>query len=141
MINTIQLTNIQKGICLMKGANNQNVWITVFSIKLRVWIQSDLRAIYGPITKLNTVIGIKIIKYNFSVVARVLKVTWILQHAYINHINQANNNNTKVNCPADRKWAYFSYEIHKKVDVGWVDNHKTHWWIKFQKAKAVTQAK
>jgi hypothetical protein len=46
--------------------------------------------------KLITVIGINIIKYNFSVQARVLKDTWILPQAYINQINQANNNKTKV---------------------------------------------
>ena len=77
--------------------------MTVFSIKLRVWIQSDFSAIYGPTIKLNTVIGIKIIKYNFSVVARVLKVTWILQQAYISQIKPANNNSTKVSCPTERK--------------------------------------
>ena len=60
---------------------------------------------YGQTTKLITVRGINTIKYNFSVVARVLNETLILQQAYINQINQANNNNTKVSCPADKKLA------------------------------------
>ena len=105
MIKTIQFINIQKGICLIKGAKNQKVCVMLFWTKLRVWIPSAFNAIYGQTTKLITVIGINTIKYNFSVVARVLNETLILQQAYINQISQANNNNTKVSWPADKKLA------------------------------------
>lgn len=108
MINTIQLMNIQNGICLINGVKNQNVCIIVLNRKFNVTIQSAFNAIYGQTMKLITVIGINIIKYNFSVQARVLKDTWILPQAYINQINQANNNKTKVSWPADKKFAYFS---------------------------------
>jgi hypothetical protein len=138
---TIQFINIQNGICLIKGAKNQNACVTVFCIKLRVWIPLAVSAIYGQMTKLKTVMGINNMKYNFSVVARVLKVTWILPQAYISRINPANNSNTNVNCPAERKLEYFAYVIHKNAEVGCADNHKTHWWIKFPNAKAVIPAK
>ena len=59
----------------MKGVKNQNVCVIVFNKKLRVNIPSAFSAIYGHTTKLNTVIGIRIIKYNFSVDARVLNET------------------------------------------------------------------
>jgi hypothetical protein len=72
MIKTIQFINIQNGKCLIKFTKNQKFPVNVFSMKFRTCIQSACNAIYGPITKLSTVIGIKMIKYNFSVVIRVL---------------------------------------------------------------------
>jgi hypothetical protein len=47
----------------------------VLSISAIAWIQSAFSAIYGPIIKLKTVIGIRITKYNFSVLARLLNDT------------------------------------------------------------------
>lgn len=91
--------------------------------------------------KLNTVIGINMMKYNFSVVARVLNDTWNCPHEYINQINQAKANKIKVNWPADKKLAYFAYEIHKKDSVGVALNRFTHRFIKFPKAKHVIHAK
>ena len=73
-------------------------------------------------------------KYNFSVEERVLNDTWICPHAYINQINPANNNKIKVNWLADKKLAYFSYEIHKKDEFDDAINQFTHAWIKFQNA-------
>lgn len=46
------------------------------------------------------------IKYNFSVVIRELKETWIFPQEYINQINPVNSNNMKVSSPADKKLAY-----------------------------------
>ena len=71
---------------------------------------SAFNAIYGQIIKLKTVIGIKIIKYNFSVVTLVQKDTWILQQAY---------------------------EIPRNDESGWDINQVIHWCIIFQKAKDV----
>jgi hypothetical protein len=72
IIKAIQLTNIQKGICFIKFIKNQNVHVKDFSIKFKTWIQFDCNAIYGPIMKLKTVMGIRMIKYSFSVLVRVL---------------------------------------------------------------------
>lgn len=98
---------------------------------------SAFNAIYGQIIKLKTVIGIKIIKYNFSVVTLVQKDTWILQQAYIIRINPTKSSKTKVNWPAERKFAYFSYEIPRNDESGWDINQVIHWCIIFQKAKDV----
>ena len=65
----------------MNGTKNEKFFERVVSMIPIVWIQSAFRAIYGQITKLNTVIGMSIMKYNFSVDVWVLKETWILQHA------------------------------------------------------------
>ena len=56
----------------MKLIKNQKVHVNDFSMKFRTLIQSACKAIYGPIMKLKTVIGIRIMKYNFSVLVRVL---------------------------------------------------------------------
>ena len=80
-------------------------------------------------------------KYNFSVDARELNDTWICPHVYISQINPANINKTKVSWPADKKLAYFAYEIHKKDSVGVELNQFTHKFIKFPNAKHVLHAK
>jgi hypothetical protein len=67
IMNAIQFANIRKGICLIKLDKNQNVLEIILSISQRAMIQSAFNAIYGPIIKLNTVIGTNIMKYNFSV--------------------------------------------------------------------------
>lgn len=108
MIKTIQFINIQNGIWFIKLVKNQNVLEIIFSISQRAMIQLAFRAIYGPIIKLNTVIGTNIMKYSFSVDECVLKETEILQHAYIIRMSNTNSNNTKVNCHEDKKLAYFA---------------------------------
>jgi hypothetical protein len=72
MINAIQFTNIQNGIWFIKLIKNQKVHVIDFSIKFRTWIQFDCKAMYGPMMKLKTVMGIRIMKYSFSVLVRVL---------------------------------------------------------------------
>ena len=57
--------------------------------------------------KLITVIGIRTMKYSFSVALFVLKDTWILPNLYIIRISKININNMKVSCHADKKLAYF----------------------------------
>ena len=81
IIKAIQFINIQNGISLIKVDKNQNVCTTELSIRLIAWIQSAFSAIYGQITKLKTVIGMRIIKYNFSVARFAPKETWILPQA------------------------------------------------------------
>lgn len=141
IIKSNQLINIQNGKWWINLCINQKVPVNDVSIKDRVWIQSACKAIYGPTIKLRTVIGIKMIKYNFSVDVRVPKDTCIVEHEYISQINPANNNKIKVSCPADKKFAKLLYEIQINSDVGDVINHNTHWLIKFQKAKHVIPAK
>ena len=80
IINTIQFINIQNGILFIKSTKNQKFWAIDVLMKVNATIQSALNAMYGHIIKLKTVIGTKIIKYNFSVVVRELKVTWIFQN-------------------------------------------------------------
>jgi hypothetical protein len=74
-MNAIQFINIQKGICFIKLFKNQKFLERVFSMSAIAWIQSALSAIYGPMMKLRIVIGIRITKYNFSVLVRVLNDT------------------------------------------------------------------
>lgn len=75
MIKAIPFTNIHKGILFIKLIKNQKLRLSVVSIKPIATIQSAFNAIYGQITKLKTVIGIRKIKYNFSVLERLLKET------------------------------------------------------------------
>ena len=72
---TIQFINIQNGRLFIKLTKNQKVLDKVDSIYPIALIQFALSAIYGPIIKLNTVIGTNIMKYSFSVELRVLKET------------------------------------------------------------------
>ena len=75
----IQFINIQNGRWFIKLTKNQKVLDNVDSIYPIALIQFALRAMYGPIIKLNTVIGTNIMKYNFSVELLEPKETWILQ--------------------------------------------------------------
>jgi len=77
IMKTIQFKNIKRGILLTKSTKNQKLWVIVDSIEPKAQIQSAFNAIYGPMIKLKTVIGISNTKYNFSVEAWVLKETWI----------------------------------------------------------------
>ena len=72
MMKAIQFTNIQNGIWFIELIKNQKVHVIDFPIKFRTWIQSDCRAMYGHMMKLKTVMGMRMIKYNFSVLVRVL---------------------------------------------------------------------
>ena len=56
----------------IKLTRNQKVHVNDFSMKFSTWIQFDCKAMYGPMIKLKTVMGIRIMKYNFSVLVRVL---------------------------------------------------------------------
>jgi hypothetical protein len=75
IMKAIQFTNIRKGMWLIKLVKNQKVFESEVSMSAIAWIQSALSAMYGPIIKLKTVIGIRITKYNFSVLVRVLNDT------------------------------------------------------------------
>ena len=72
------LIDVRANVTALKLFKNQKFLEMVFVISDIAWIQSAFSAIYGPIIKLRTVIGIRITKYNFSVVVRVLNDTWIL---------------------------------------------------------------
>ena len=140
IIKATQFINIQSEICWINGYKKEKFLIIKFSIVFKVSIQLACNAIYGPIIKLMTVIGIRITKYNFSVVIVVLKDIWILQQQCINQIIQANSNKTKVSWPADKKLAYFQKDIHMNVEWGCDINHITHCWIQLPKAKHVIPA-
>lgn len=76
----IQFMNIQSGILFIKSTKNQKFWEIDDLMEVKATIQSALNAMYGHIIKLKTVTGTKIIKYNFSVDIRELKLTWIFQN-------------------------------------------------------------
>ena len=76
----IQFNNIISGIFLIKSYKKPKVLVRDVCMKLRTWIQSAVKAMCGPTMKLNMVIGISKMKYNFSVAAWLLKLICILQH-------------------------------------------------------------
>lgn len=78
IINISQFKNIRNGKWFIKVHKNQKVLPSQFCKSERVSIPFAINAIYGPQIKLKTVMGIRTIKYNFSVVALLPKDTWIL---------------------------------------------------------------